>query len=104
MLYLYSKSKLPYILYYFFSKRREDRGLVFNILESQTFHFELGWANIEIIRAGKFLYRYQECLDPGPKSNIFVSEADLYILGGSTIFQKFEFDLVQLIHLQINMK
>ena len=80
MLYLYSKSKLPYILYYFFSKRREDRGLVFNILESQTFHFELGWANIEIIRAGKFLYRYQECLDPGPKSNIFVCEADLYIL------------------------
>ena len=80
MLYLYSKSKLHYILYYFFSKRREDRGLVFNILESQTFHFELGWANIEIIRAGKFLYRYQECLDPGPKSNIFVCEADLYIL------------------------
>ena len=69
MLYLYSKSKLPYILYYFFSKRREDRGLVFNILESQTFHFELGWANIEIIRAGKFLYRYQECPDPGPESN-----------------------------------
>ena len=67
MLYLYSKSKLPYI----FSKRREDRGLVFNILESQTFHFELGWANIEIIRAGKFLYQYQEYLDPGPKSNIF---------------------------------
>ena len=27
MLYLYSKSKLPYILYYFFSKRKEDRGL-----------------------------------------------------------------------------
>ena len=80
MLYLYSKSKLAYILYYFFSKRREDRGLVFNILESQTFHFELGWANIEIIRAGKFLYQYQEYLDPGPKSNIFVCEADLNIL------------------------
>ena len=24
------------------------------------------------IRAGKFLYRYQECIDPGPESNILM--------------------------------